>query len=350
MPKELLLVGDHKIKFEDYTELPLAADQVRAKAVLSAISHGTEINLYRGTSAFHRKRFDTEKRLFIADDQNPSYPMQLGYEWVGRVTDVGMAVSGFKQNDLVHLPLPHRETHTFIPEEYIKLEDIKPLPDTVIPEQAIFISSVSIALQAIQDAHIKVGDYICIFGMGALGLLAVQLANINGASHIDVFDPIQHRRELAVTYGATRSFDPIEVDPGTIVKSDNSGADVAIEFSGNYSALHDAVRCVRMGGLVVAAGFYQGGAAALNLGEEWLHNQISMVASTRSWGNVHRDYPMWNRVRLRETSIKLLSEDRIKTDQLISHHIPFLQADQAYRLIDQGDRDVLKIVFDYNEY
>lgn len=349
MPIELLLVADHTIKFNNYDELQLADNQVRAQAVLSAVSHGTEINLYRGTSAFHKKRFDTEKRLFIADDQKPSYPMQLGYEWVGRVIEVGTAVRNYKPGDLVHLPLSHRETHTFTPEDYIKLENIKPLPATITPEQAIFLSSVSIALQAIQDAHIKVGDHICIFGLGALGLLAVQLANKNGAAQIDVFEPIENRRELALGFGAAHAFNPLEIDPGMVVKSSSPGADTAIEFSGNYTALHDAIRSVRMGGLVVAAGFYQGGAAALNLGEEWLHNRVSMVASTRSWGNVHRDFPQWNRPRLRETSIKLLNEGQLNTSQLISHRIPFLQAEQAYKLIDQGVPDILKVVFTYNE-
>lgn len=80
---------------------------------------------------------------------------------------------------------------------------------------------------------------------------------------------------------------------------------MAIEFSGSYAALHQAIRCVRMAGPGLAAGFYQGGGTELRLGEEWHHNRVSMVSSLRGWGNPHRDYPLWDRARVREMAISL---------------------------------------------
>ena len=43
---------------------PLAAGEVRARAILSGISHGTEMKLYRGASPFGEKEFDADLRLF----------------------------------------------------------------------------------------------------------------------------------------------------------------------------------------------------------------------------------------------------------------------------------------------
>ena len=83
---------------------------MRAQAVLSGISHGTELNLYRGTSPFDQKRFDPELRLFLEGADRPSYPMGLGYEWVGRVVEVGEEVTDFAVGDLVHL-LHHGQIH-----------------------------------------------------------------------------------------------------------------------------------------------------------------------------------------------------------------------------------------------
>lgn len=347
MPKELLLVKDFELKFNDYDEVDLQAHEVRAKALMSAISHGTEINLYRGTSPFHNKRFDPEKRLFVADDEQQAYPTSLGYEWVGEVTEVGEHVEQYKVGDIVHLPKPHRETHTFSPDEMAKLGVVAPLPPEIVPEQAIFLASASIALQAIHDAQIKVGDHVTIFGLGLLGLLTVQLAKLNGASRIDAIDPIAARRDLAKSMGATHVYDPIRSDVGAEIKSETAGSDVAIEFSGNYSALHHAIRSVRMAGLVVSAGFYQGGASALNLGEEWHHNRVTMVSSTRAWGNPHRDYPLWSRPRLRETVIDLLASRRLSVEGLLTHTIPYEKAQDAYSLIDSGANDVLKVALTY---
>ena len=58
----------------------------------------------------------------------------------------------------------------------------------------------------------------------------------------------------------------------------DGAADVAVELSGRIR------RCTRRSGQsshgrVVAAGFYQGPAIGLDLGEEFHHNRVSIVAS-----------------------------------------------------------------------
>jgi threonine dehydrogenase-like Zn-dependent dehydrogenase len=181
----------------------------------------------------------------------------------------------------VHLPLPHQETQTFEPAALAIQGVTGPLPDGLAPERAVFLGSTAIALQAVHDAQIKVGDHVIVFGLGVLGLLAVSLARKAGASRITAVDPVAKRREWAEALGAHQMLDPHSVDVGLALKQAGGGADVAIEFSGSYTALQQAVRSVCMGGLVVAAGFYQGEARGLNLGEEWLHNRITMVASMR---------------------------------------------------------------------
>lgn len=347
MPIDFLLTREREITFEEYQEIPLVANQVRVKAVMSAVSHGTEISLFRGTSPFHNKQFDPKLRLFTEATEKQAYPIRLGYEWVGRVTEVGESVESFSVGDLVHLPMPHRQTQTFVPSEMHDIGVTGPLPKQMTPEQAVFLGTTSIALQAVHDAHIKVGDRVTVFGLGVLGLLTVQLARLNGASWVDAIDPIANRRQLAESFGADRCLDPLKTDVGMEIKESSEGADVAIEFSGNYDALSQAIRSVRMGGLVVAAGFYQGGGQALRLGEEWLHNRVTMVSSSRGWGNVHRDSPMWNRARLRASAISLLADGHVQVTEMITHRIPYKRAQSAYELIDTRSPDIYKVVFVY---
>ena len=92
MPFELLLTEPRSITLSSYDDHPLAPDQVRAEAIVSGISHGTELALYRGVSPFDGKRFDTYLRLFVDDAETGTYPMRLGYEWVGTVRERGTAV------------------------------------------------------------------------------------------------------------------------------------------------------------------------------------------------------------------------------------------------------------------
>jgi len=349
MPRELLLTAPRELTLRSYEEAPLKPNEIRAQALLSGISHGTELNLYRGTSPFHDKRFDPELRLFVPSTEKPAYPMRLGYEWVGRVIEVGKAVTRFRPGDLVHLPFPHRETHTFTEDQRTSLGSIEPLPPGVTPEQAAFLALAGVALQAVHDAYIKVGNRVAIFGLGVIGLLTVQLARLNGAAWIDAVDPIARRRKLAEALGADRTLDPNACDVGREIKtaSPHRGADVAIEVSGHYVALHEAIRSVRMAGRVVAAGYYQGEASALRLGEEWHHNRITMVSSMGVWNCPHREYPLWDRGRIHATVTELLASGRLSVDGFITHRIRFEQAAEAYALIDRRPEEVVKVVLMY---
>ena len=72
---------------------------------MSGISHGTELSLYRGTSAFADRVFDRDLRAFVRPDPpRPVYPATLGYELVGTVEDAGSQVHEFA----ARRPRPHR--------------------------------------------------------------------------------------------------------------------------------------------------------------------------------------------------------------------------------------------------
>ncbi len=350
MPRKLKRNMPRQIDLIPYEERPLKADEIRAQAVLSGISHGTEMNLYRGTSPFNDRHFDTDLRLFLPGSEHTDYSDYLGYEWVGRVTEVGSQIQHLKPGDLIHMPLPHSETHTFVPENVPDWGHIDVLPPEVTPDNAVFLALAGVALQAVHDAKIKVGDRVAIFGMGVIGLLAVQLARLSGAAWIDAVDLFTVRRNLALSFGANRALDPGACDVGYEIKmaSPQRGADVAIEVSGHYAALHEAVRSARKSGTVVAAGYYQGGGTPLRLGEEWHHNRITMISSMAVWNNPHRDYPAWDRIRINSTVTDLMAAGRLRTDGLITHRIPFTRAHEAYELIDANPAEVVKVVLTYD--
>src|SRR6266498_3421193 len=106
MPFELLLTEPRSITLGPYDDQPLAPDQIRAEALVSGISHGTELALYRGVSPFDGTRFDTDLRLLVAEAGAETSRMQLGYEWVGTVREAGAGVDAVGVGDVVHLTLP----------------------------------------------------------------------------------------------------------------------------------------------------------------------------------------------------------------------------------------------------
>ena len=343
MPQELLVTGPRTCSLADYDDLPLRADEVRATALFSGISHGTELQLWRGTSSFRGKRFDPDLRLFVEGDAGADYPIRLGYEWVGRVEEVGTGVRSVHPGDLVHLPRPHAETHVFAVDEAAGFPFR--LPDDLPPELGTLLQTTTIAIQAVHDASLKLGDRVAVFGLGTFGLLAVQLARMSGTGWIAAIDPVARRRALAEEFEADLVLDPTTTDVGLeLRRRDGVGVDVAVEFSGTYAALQDAMRSVRVGGTVVAAGFYAGGELAL--GEEFHHNRLTLVASMGGWGAPPRE-PRWPRARARSLAGDLLARGQLQADALITHRFRLADAGAAYDLIDSQPQDVLRAMLVY---
>jgi len=343
MPRELLVTGARTCAIVPYDERPPAAGEVRARALAGGISHGTELHLWRGTSPFAGRRFDPELRLFVEGDEAAGYPMRIGYEWVGVVEEVGAGVTDMAPGELVHLPRPHAETHTFAVDVAAGLPFR--VPAGLPPERATLLLTSTIALQAVHDASLKLGDRVAVFGLGAFGLLAVQLARMSGAEWIAASDPIAARRALASKLGADLVLDPADTDAGLELRQlDGAGADVAIEFSGAYPALQQALRSVRVGGTVVAAGFY--GRGELGLGEEFHHNRLTLVASMGGWSSPPRE-PRWPRARARALAAELLADGRLAADELLTHRFPFADAPAAYELIDSHPEEVIRALLVY---
>lgn len=348
MPREFVGIGPMRGEFREYEERPLGSDEVRIKTVLSNIKHGTELALFRGTSPFATKYFDRELNVFlprkpIAPETGKKGPMGAGC--VGEVIEIGKEVEDLDVGEYVASGGGHRETHVR------KRSSVIPLRDKLTVDQAseLVTGHPAVALNAVHDAQIKLGDEVAITGLGDIGLIAVQLAKLNGAESVLASDLYAKRRKLASKTGANMVFNPKEVDaPYEIKKHTDGGVDVAIEASGTYPGLHDSIRSVKKFGTVIALGYYQGGGGALRLGEEFHHNRVNVLASqSQGWGNVPRTYPLWTPERIKETCFNLTASGRLKTEGFISHRIQFDKVMEAYRLIDERPEETIRVVTVY---
>lgn len=341
--QEFVVTAERTIGFREYEERPLKPDEVRLKLIVSGIKHGTEMALYRGKTPFLNRPFDMEYRMFMqAEKPHSLYPCNLGSWGVGEVTEVGADVTQFKVGDRVHGEMAHRPTNA---RPASKLFHLKP---GMKPEHALFTDPTIFALGAVHDAQIKVGDRVAIFGMGALGLLAVQIARLNGAEAVFAVDTIDNRLQLAKQFGADEAFNARTTDPALAIKNATSkkGVDVVIEISGAYPALQAAIRSVHVAGLIVTASYY-GGSEPLELGAEWHHNRPTIKSSMPVWGMPHRNYPMWDLRRTEETALRLIENDRVTVEPLISRRYNYADAAQAYQFIDQHPEQTIKTLLDY---
>src|SRR4029453_9498622 len=108
-------------------------------------------------------------------------PVTVGYEMVSEVNEVAPDVHEVKVGDLVHTGTPHQEETVL--DVAASLEATYPLvrlPTAERPERALFISLAAVALQAVHDAEMKLGDAVSVHGLGTIGLLTVQMCRLEG--------------------------------------------------------------------------------------------------------------------------------------------------------------------------
>ena len=346
MGRVVTFEGPKEVSVREYEDPALGPNEVRLKTLFSGISAGTEMTAYRGSNPYLAKRWEPERRLFVEGETSLEYPVEgWGYEEVGEVSEVGPAVTKVRSGDIVYGTWGHRSTKV-VDEDWAAA---RRLPLGVDPVIGVFSRIGAIALNAVLDADVHVGEYVAVFGQGVPGLIAAQLAGLNGGTVIAI-DGIPKRLELARELGVPHVVDFNEKSPAEEIKrfSGGRGADVSVEISGSYPALHEAIRSTAYNSKVVSAGFFQGEGTGLSLGEEFHHNRIRVVCSQISGLSPVLDH-RWSVERLERTVMSLAAEGRISLEPLVTHAFDADDAHEAFRLLDQrpAPGDVVQAVIKF---
>ena len=336
--------GPRKVGIREYEERFLQPDEVRLRTLYSGISAGTELTAYRGSNPYLSKRWDEGRRLFLEGGVSLQHPIEgWGYEEVGEVAEVGPDVSLVRPGEVVWGTWGHKST-TVVREDWAAQ---RRLPPGVDPMLGIFSRIGAISLNAVLDADVHVGEYIAVFGQGVPGLISGQLARLNGGTVIAV-DGIPKRLELAKSLGADHVVDFTKVSPAEEIKAltEDRGADVCIEISGSYRALHEAIRSTAYNSKVVSSGFYQGDGMGLSLGEEFHHNRVNVVSSQIFGVSLALDH-RWNVERLERTVMGLAAEEKLALKPLVTHVFALEEAAEAFRLLDEEPAEAVQVVLEF---
>lgn len=342
MPREIVTRDGTTFRFRDYELPPLGPRDVRVKATFAAPKHGTETHAIAGGGG--GKFWDPGLRLFLpAPNSSPqSEPGErgMGNIVVGTVTQTGPEVRRLAPGDSVFGYGPIRETHQASEDEWQAL-------GRLTPSDAVCTDPAHVAFVAVRDGNVRVGDDVAVFGLGAIGQMAVQIARASGARRVLALDPIALRRECALAHGADAVFDPTAVDAALAVKhaTDDKGVDVALETSGSGRALHEAVRGIRQCGTVVHVPWGPKHCADLHLDEEWHLNRPTLVGSQcwEGWGNPDRSYPLWDGPRQRAAVRDLFERGLLTGEGVVTPVVPFAAADAALADIFQAPERTIKV-------
>ena len=187
----------------------------------------------------------------------------LGHEVAGVVDQVGAGVAGVAVGDRVVVIAGERNAALHITTmgfdydggwaEYVvtKAELVAKIPDSLPFEQAAIIpDAVSTPWAAISaTGKVQAGETAVVFGVGGLGIHAVQLLKIVGCSKVIAIDPREDARANALARGADFAFAPDDVE----IKK-HRGLNVAFDFAGVTPVRKQALSLLGEQGRLVIVG------------------------------------------------------------------------------------------------
>ena len=214
--------------------------------------------------------------------QNGKYklPFTMGHEFAGRVVEVGEDVKGIKVNDRVagetHIPCGYCHTcrtgnqhicrnnmgvigrsvnGSFA--EYIKIPEIAAikLPDNITYRQGAVLEPFATALHSLSKVNFA-GNSIAITGIGAIGLMAVELAKFMGATQIFAIGRNEKRLEECKSRGADVLINSSRQDFVKEIMKHTNGVGVSsiIDMTGNEQIINQSVEALMVAGSLVVVG------------------------------------------------------------------------------------------------
>ena len=214
----------------------------------------------------------------------------------------------------------------FAPYFTIPSLNARKLPSNLPMKNASIQDPLGNAIHTLTGGPVK-DSVVAIHGLGPIGLFAVNAAKAMGASKIIAIDwDNQERMKMAEKLGA----DIVLGKDNNIVEeilayTDGRGVDNSCEFSGSPQALSNSIKSTRMGGYLNILSVYGDNNPPVPMNDvvfRYLH--IKGINGRKMWST-------W------ETMHKLLEENKIDIETLITHRMPFEQFNQAMDLAISGD-------------
>jgi 2-desacetyl-2-hydroxyethyl bacteriochlorophyllide A dehydrogenase len=306
------------------------AGQVLVETLVSAISPGTELLVYRGRVPAGMPLDST-----ISELAGPfAYPLKYGYAAVGRIVALGADVGRDWLGQLVVGFHPHESHFVAAPGTLLRV------PPGVTAEAAAFLPSAETAVTLLMDGQPIVGERVAVFGQGLVGLLCAALLARFPLAELVTLDRHPMRRTWSTDLGADRCLDPAAGE----IERLRSSFDLTYELSGNPAVLDDAIGVTGFDGRVVIGSWYGDQPATVALGGTFHRSRIRLISSQVStiaprWSG------RWSKARRLGVAWRMLAE--IEPTRLITHRFPLSRAAEAYDLLDRRPDEAVAVLLTY---
>ena len=282
----------------------------------------------------------------------------LGHEYCGVIEEVGKDVRSFKKGDkVVGKPFAncgycyycsHGQPELCdngilfgvqggqgVQAEYARIpwpeNTLKKVPDGLSYEDVIFVGdNLSTGLTGILRSRLDFGETVAIFGTGPVGLCAVALANLYGASKIVAVDILDYRLDVAKQFGAL-TVNALKKDAVASIKelTGGKGVDVGIEAAGFETTFNDCLKSVRKGGRMSVVGLFT--------------KPTYFNISDRFFDVFNFSIGLGDSSHMEEL-ISLIEAEKLNVKPLITHRMALQEAMEGYRIFENKLDNCIKVL------
>lgn len=283
-------------------------------------------------------------------------PQIMGHEMTGVVARVGEAVTSVGEGDSVsvetHIPCGFcyqcRTGRSEVCQnlkilgvdrdgafaEYVAVPEIDVWKNDpkMPPEIATIQENLGNAIDTVLAEDVA-GKTVAVLGCGPVGLFAIGIARISGATKILATDINRYRLQIAKAMGAHEAFNARETDVVAAVKEATAGdgVDVVLEMSGNSVALNQGIQMITSGGRLSLLGLFDGD-VTVDLNEGVIMKGVRVYGITG-----RRMFSTWYKAK------RFLESGLLDLTPVITHRFGLEEFDAAMKLMKSGECG--KIVF-----
>ncbi len=331
--------GEGNIEIRDFPEPTVGKKQVKIEVKATGIC-GSDLHIYHDD---------------IAIKLNP--PVIIGHEFSGFISEVGEETAEWKVGDRVTSELGFEVCGSCDPcrcgfpnlcdnrrsvgywyngafTKYVVVPacGVHRLPSNLTFREGALIEPLACVVHAVLElTHITAGDVVLITGPGAIGLSAMQVAKAHGAAVVVAgTESDATRLDLAKKLGADLCVNSGEDDLLKAIYglTDNRGADIVLECSGNERAINTALLAIKKMGQYTQIGLF-GKPVTVDI-EQVCYKEIKLT------GSLGQRWSSW------EKAIQLVSQAKVKLNPLISHVLSITEWKKAFQMFEE--QKAIKII------
>ncbi len=279
----------------------------------------------------------TDMPSFVLEHPADSYPLGAGlsiHEAIGIVTE--SKSDKFKAGDEV-LALPRYVGGL---SEYFLSDESVTLPLTDYPRKDCILMSqpLGTVIWACRKLPNLLNLDTVVIGQGPMGLLFTHVLSNLGAKTVITTDMVDFRLAVSKKMHATHTINVAQEDAVAIIEEITEGrmADLVIEVVGHQTeTINECLQLLKRDGTLLAFGVPDDQIYDFHFADFFRKN-IRFIGSVGP--DAPNDFPL---------AMDMIAQGRLDVSPIITHHLPFTEAQLGFEMALNRKDEAIKIVFDY---